>query len=70
MDTIDYLFCYVFDYSTDTIHKLMLQESAKTPKDFGCAEELISYWGFNPDECSWMFSNEDLTIYDMYKPYK
>lgn len=67
---MNYYYCYIFNHAGSNIVRLMLQEIDRKPEDFGCAEELISYWGFNPDECSWMFSNEDLTIYDMYKPCK
>lgn len=67
---MNYQYCYIFNHAGGTIVRLMLQEATKTPKDFGSAEELLDYWGFNPDECSWMFSNEDLTIDDLYLPIK
>lgn len=63
-------YCYVLDFSSAGIFCLNLINADKKPEDFGNDEELLNYWGFNPDACQWMFTNEKLDIVEINKPLK
>ena len=67
---MEYKYCYVFNFAAEMLCRLELQAAEKKLKDFKYAEDLIKYWGFNPDECSWMFSDEELDINFINSPLK
>lgn len=63
-------YCYVLDFSSTGIFRLNLINADKKPEDFANDEDLLQYWGFNPDSCQWMFTNEKLDIVEIDKPLK
>ena len=63
-------YCYVLEYTSATINCIHLQNGDKKPEDFETQEDLIKHWGFNPDNCNWMITDEDLEINDVYSPLK
>jgi hypothetical protein len=63
-------YLYILDYSDCTLNCLHLDNAEKKEEDFDNVEELIHYWGFNPDECSWMFSSVELDINHIVLPLK
>lgn len=67
---MEYNFCYILDYSDCSIHCLHLNNAEKKVDDFETMDELISYWGFNPDECSWMFVENRKELNDIIIPLK
>ena len=50
----DYL--YILDYSDSTISKIILKEEDKNLE----TEDILNRYGFNIDECYFMFSNIDI----------
>lgn len=67
---MNYKYCYIFDFAAENICRLDLQAAEKKPEDFKDNEDIIRYWGFNPDQCHWMFSNEELDIDFIGSPIK
>lgn len=63
-------YLYVLDYSDCTLNCLYLNNAEKKKDDFETNEELLNYWGFNPDECAWMFSDIELDIDHIVVPLK
>lgn len=63
-------YLYVLDYSDCTLNCLYLDNAEKKEEDFDNVEDLIRYWGFNPDECAWMFSSVELDINHIVTPLK
>lgn len=63
-------YLYILDYSNCTLNCIHLDNAEKKEEDFDDCEDLIDYWGFNPDECSWMFTNTKLNVIDIYSPLK
>ena len=63
---MDQTFLYVLDYSDCTLNCLYINNE----DDFETTEELLRYWGFNPDECAWMFSSIELNINHIVEPLK
>lgn len=47
------MYCYIFEYSSGTINKIELSDDDKELE----GEEVLIKYGFNPDNCAWMFSN-------------
>lgn len=50
---VEYL--YVLDYSDNTISEIKIAPDED-------AEVVLTNYGFNPDNCSWMFSNNKLEL--------
>lgn len=67
---MEYKYCYILDFSSAGIFRLDLQNADKKPEDFKYVEDLIRYWGVNPSDCYWMFSDEELDIININKPLK
>lgn len=67
---MDYKYCYILDLTAEMICRLELQAAEKKPEDFEDDEDIIRYWGFNPNQCHWMFSDEKLDIVEINKPLK
>lgn len=67
---MNYKYCYILDFSSSMICCLHLECGDKKPEDFEDDEDLLHYWGFNSDECNWMFSNEELDINHICLPLK
>lgn len=67
---MEYKYCYIMDFAAEMICRLELQAAEKKPEDFEDDEDLIRYWGFNTDQCHWMFSNEELDINFINSPLK
>ena len=42
----------------------------KSPDDFETTDELLRYWGFNPDNCQYMFSSVELDLNYIFEPIK
>lgn len=63
-------YLYILDYSNCTLNCLYLNNAEKKKDDFETTEELLRYWGFNPDECAWMFSDIELDIDHIVIPLK
>lgn len=63
-------YLYVLDFGDCTINCLYLNNAEKKEDDFDNSEDLLRYWGFNPDECSWMFSSVELDINHIVLPLK
>lgn len=63
-------YCYILDFGSGMLYCLHLECSDKKPEDFEDNEDLIRYWGFNPDQCHWMFSDEELSINHIVLPLK
>ena len=63
-------YLYVLDYSDCTLNCLYLDNAEKREDDFDNTEDLIRYWGFNPDTCAWMFSSIELNINHIVEPLK
>ena len=58
-----YGYLYVLDYSTPSICEIKLEEYHRkmTP------EEILSEYGFNDDECYWMFTDKQLSVQTINK---
>lgn len=67
---MEYKYCYILDFTAGMICRLELQVAEKKPEDFEDDEDLIRYWGFSPDQCNWMFSDEELDINYIVSPLK
>ena len=63
-------YCYVLEYTSGTIHCIHLYAGDKKPEDFETQEDLLKYWGFDPDDCNWMFADEELEINNIVVPFK
>lgn len=68
--TYEEKYCYVLDFSSAGIFRLNLMNADKHCEDFENNEELLRYWGFNPNNCQWMFADEKLDIIEIDKPLK
>lgn len=69
--TYKYKYCYIIDYSNETIHRLNLYNMGDEDyKNCKYDEKLIRDWGFNPDTCNWLFSDKELDINIINKPLK
>lgn len=44
-------YCYILDYATGMIYQIELTDKDKKLE----SEQLLESYGFNIDECSWMF---------------
>lgn len=67
---MNYKYCYIIDFAAEMICRLELQAAEKKLEDFEYDEDLIRYWGFKPNQCHWMFSDEELDIIKINKPLK
>lgn len=65
-----YKYCYILDFDSTGVFCLELENAEKKPEDFKTEEELITYWGFKPSNCSWLLTDEDLDIIVIHKPLK
>ena len=63
-------YLYVLDHSDCTLNCLYLNNAKKKEDDFNNIRDLLRYWGFNPDECAWMFSDIELDINHIVVPLK
>lgn len=63
-------YCYILDFSSAGIFRLNLMNADKHYEDFENNEELLRYWGFNPNNCQWMITDEKLDIIEVDKPLK
>ena len=63
-------YLYVLDFGNCTINCLHLHNAAKKPENFEDTEELLKYWGFNPKNCSYMYSSSELLLDDIVLPLK
>lgn len=63
-------YLYVLDFGDCTINCLYLHNAEKGPDDFESTDELLHYWGFNPDNCNYMFSSFELDINHIVEPIK
>lgn len=55
-------YLYVLDFSDCTISCCHLHLAEKQPEDFNSTDELVKYWGFDPNTCLYMFSGAELEI--------
>ena len=67
---MDEEYLYVLDFSDRTISCLHLHNAKKKPEDFEDTDELLEYWGFNPNTCQYMYSSVELEINDIVVPLK
>ena len=67
---MDAEYLYVLNFGNCEIYCLHLDNVDKKSDDFEDSEELLKYWGFNPDECSYMYSSVELDINHIIKPLK
>lgn len=63
-------YLYVLDFGDCTINCLYLHGAPKKPDEFENTEELLRYWGFNPDTCMYMYSSDELEINNIVVPLK
>lgn len=63
-------YLYVLDFAGCSINCLHLHNADKKPDEFEDTKELLKYWGFNPDNCQWMFSSSKLDVIDIITPLK
>lgn len=61
-------YLYVLDFGDCTINCLHLHDADKKPDEFKDTEELLRYWGFNPDTCMYMYSSDELEINNIVIP--
>ena len=61
---------YILDFGNCTINCLYLNNAEKSPNDFETTDELLRYWGFNPDNCQYMFSSVELDLNYIFEPIK
>lgn len=62
-------YCYVLDYSSCSVYELELDDREEEHYDENI-EEIFRDYDLNPDECSWMFSNDKLDIEKLKRRYK
>ena len=63
-------YLYILDFGNCTINCLCLNNAEKSPDDFETTDELLRYWGFNPDNCQYMFSSVELDLNYIFEPIK
>ena len=63
-------YLYVLDFGDCIISCLHLHNADKKPDDFEDTEELLRYWGFNPDNCMYMYSSDELELNNIVSPLK
>ena len=63
-------YLYIRDFGHCTINCLYLHNAEKSPDDFETTDELLRYWGFNPDNCQYMFSSVELDLNYIFEPIK
>ena len=67
---MDKEYLYVLDFGDCTISCFHPHNADKKPDDFENTEELLEYWGFNPDTCMYMYSSDELEINNIVVPLK
>ena len=70
MEELDYRYCYILDFTACLLVCIHLDEHSKKWSDFEDDEDLLRYWGFNPDQCHWLFTDEELELTHVYQPLK
>ena len=63
-------YLYVLDFGDCTISCLHLYAADKKPDEFKNTEELLRYYGFNPNNCQWMYSSDELELNNIRSPLK
>ena len=63
-------YLYVLDFGDCTLNVLYLHCADKGRDDFETTDELLCYWGFNPDNCQYMFSSVELELNHIVTPLK
>lgn len=58
---------YIFDYNAGCIFHV---DMADTELDGIDDTDIIIEYGLNPDECNWMFTEDELEIIDLENPNK
>ena len=61
---------YILDFGNCTVNCLCLHNAEKSPDEFETTDELLRYWGFNPDNCQYMFSSVELDLNYIFEPIK
>lgn len=56
---------YVLDFGDCTVSCLHLR---KEDEQFENTNELLTAWGFNPDNCMYMYTTDEVDIEHFYKP--
>lgn len=56
---------YVLDFGDCTVNCLHLR---KEDEQFENTEDLLQHWGFNPDNCSFMYTTDEADVEHYYKP--
>lgn len=67
---MDKEYLYVLDFGDCTISCLHLHNADKKPDEFENTDDLLEYWGLNPDTCMCMYSSDELEINDIVVPLK
>ena len=65
---MDEEYLYILDFEDCSLNCIHLKEAIYLPNDFETNEDLIRYWGFNPENCQWMFSSSKLDVIDIVTP--
>lgn len=58
---------YVLDFGDCTVNCIHLR---KEDEQFENTEDLLRHWGFNPDNCHFMYVADEVDIEHFYKPLK
>lgn len=63
-------YLYVLDFGNCSLNCIHLEEGNYVPDEFPIDEDILRYWGFNPNNCQWMFSSDELEINNIVVPLK
>lgn len=67
---MEYNYCWILDFTRSQVYCIDLSNPIKPLDSYDNMDDLISDYGFNPNNCQYMFVEEDLEAIRINQPIK